>query len=174
MIAALESANRTAGAQFIEIGAEQYTVRGVGLAQSLDDLRETPVKTVDGRTVRVSDLGEVAIGGGVRQGLATANGEGETVAGLVLKLYGTNTSEVIENAQARFEEINQSLPDGVKAVPYYDQGTLVKKAAATVTTALWQGALLVAVIVFLFLGGWRQALLSSWLFPSRSALPSSR
>ncbi|QYJ00601.1 CusA/CzcA family heavy metal efflux RND transporter [Thalassovita mediterranea] len=158
VIDALESANRTAGAQFIEIGAEQYTVRGVGLAKTLDDLRETPVKTVDGRPVRVADLGEVAIGGGVRQGLATANGNGETVAGLVLKLYGTNTSEVIENAQARFEEINASLPEGVKAVPYYDQGTLVKKAAATVTTALWQGALLVAVIVFLFLGGWRPSL----------------
>jgi len=165
VIAALESANRTAGAQFIEIGAEQYTVRGVGLARSLDDLRETPVKTVDGRTVRVNDLGEVAIGGGVRQGLATANGEGETVAGLVLKLYGTNTSEVIENAQARFEEINLSLPDGVKAVPYYDQGTLVKKAAATVTTALWQGALLVAVIVFLFLGGWRPSLVVVMAIP---------
>ncbi|WP_375207918.1 efflux RND transporter permease subunit [Hyphococcus sp.] len=158
VIDALESANRTAGAQFIEIGAEQYTVRGVGLAKTLDDLRETPVKTVDGRPVRVADLGEVAIGGGVRQGLATANGNGETVAGLVLKLYGTNTSEVIENAQARFEEINASLPEGVKAVPYYDQGTLVQKAAATVTTALWQGALLVAVIVFLFLGGWRPSL----------------
>lgn len=165
VIAALESANRTAGAQFIEIGAEQYTVRGVGLARSLDDLRETPVKTVDGRTVRVNDLGEVAIGGGVRQGLATANGEGETVAGFVLKLYGTNTSEVIENAQARFDEINQSLPDGVKAVPYYDQGTLVKKAAATVTTALWQGALLVAVIVFLFLGGWRPSLVVVMAIP---------
>jgi len=165
VIAALESANRTAGAQFIEIGAEQYTVRGVGLARSLDDLRETPVKTVDGRTVRVSDLGEVAIGGGVRQGLATANGEGETVAGLVLKLYGTNTSEVIENAQARFDEINLSLPDGVTAVPYYDQGTLVKKAAATVTTALWQGALLVAVIVFLFLGGWRPSLVVVMAIP---------
>ena len=165
VIAALESANRTAGAQFIEIGAEQYTVRGVGLARSLDDLRETPVKTVDGRTVRVNDLGEGAIGGGVRQGLATANGEGETVAGLVLKLYGTNTSEVIENAQARFDEINQSLPDGVKAVPYYDQGTLVKKAAATVTTALWQGALLVAVIVFLFLGGWRPSLVVVMAIP---------
>jgi len=165
VIAALESANRTAGAQFIEIGAEQYTVRGVGLARSLDDLRETPVKTVDGRTVRVNDLGEVAIGGGVRQGLATANGEGETVAGLVLKLYGTNTSEVIENAQARFDEINLSLPDGVTAVPYYDQGTLVKKAAATVTTALWQGALLVAVIVFLFLGGWRPSLVVVMAIP---------
>jgi len=72
---------------------------------------------------------------------------------------------VIENAQARFDEINQSLPDGVKAVPYYDQGTLVKKAAATVTTALWQGALLVAVIVFLFLGGWRPSLVVVMAIP---------
>lgn len=158
VIGALESANRTTGAQFIEIGAEQYTVRGVGLARSIADLAETPVKTVDGRTVRVSDLGTIEIGGGARQGLATANGEGETVAGLVLKLYGTNTSDVIERAHARFDEINASLPDGVRAVPYYDQGTLVQRAASTVTTALWQGALLVAVIVFLFLGGWRPSL----------------
>ncbi|WP_306253290.1 efflux RND transporter permease subunit [Parvularcula sp. IMCC14364] len=158
IIRALKSANRTTGAQFIEVGAEQYTVRGVGLAGSVDDLAETPVKTIDGRAIRVSDLGAVVIGGGVRQGLATANGQGETVAGLVLKLYGTNTSDVIERAKARFDDINASLPDGVRAVPYYDQGTLVQRAAATVTNALWQGALLVALIVFLFLGGWRPSL----------------
>ncbi|MGB0908164.1 MAG: efflux RND transporter permease subunit [Maricaulaceae bacterium] len=158
VIGALESANRTTGAQFIEVGAEQYTVRGVGLARTISDLSETPVNTIDGRTIRVSDLGEVVIGGGARQGLATANGEGETVAGLVLKLYGTNTSDVIERTKARFEQINASLPEGVRAVPYYDQGNLVKRAASTVTTALWQGALLVAIIVFIFLGGWRPSL----------------
>lgn len=158
VIGALESANRTTGAQFIEVGAEQYTVRGVGLARTIADLEETPVKTIDGRTVRVSDLATVRIGGGTRQGLATANGEGETVAGLVLKLYGTNTSDVIDRTKVRFDEINASLPEGVRAVPYYDQGTLVERAAATVTTALWQGALLVAVVVFIFLGGWRPSL----------------
>jgi len=158
VISALENANRTEGAQFIEIGSEQYTVRGFGLAKTIEDLAETPVKTFDGRTVRVGDLGHLKIGGGVRQGLATANGEGETVAGLVLKLYGTNTSDVIKKAKSRFDAINTSLPAGVKAVPYYDQGTLVKKAALTVTTALWQGALLVSIIVFIFLGGWRPSM----------------
>ena len=158
VIDALEAANKTAGAQFIEVGAEQFTVRGVGLARTLDDLRETPVKSADGRTVRVNDLGDVVIGGGVRQGMATANGQGEAVAGLVLKLYGSNTSDVIKAAKSRFDQINESLPEGVRAIPYYDQGTLVEKAAATVTTALWQGALLVAVVVFLFLGGWRPSL----------------
>ena len=155
---AMKSASKTSGAQFIEVGAEQFTVRGVGLAKSLSDLAKTPIRAVDGRTVRVSDVGRVVIGGGVRQGMATANGEGETVAGLVLKLYGTNTSEVIKNTKARFDIINASLPDGVRAAPYYDQGALVERAASTVTTALWQGALLVAVIVLIFMGGWRPSL----------------
>jgi heavy metal efflux system protein len=158
VMTALERGNRTEGAQFIEIGSEQFTVRGVGLAHSVDDLSEIVVKVDDGRPVRVGDVGDLIVGGGVRQGLATANGEGEVVAGLVLKLYGTNTSDVIARVQQRFEEINASLPEGVEAVPYYDQGTLVNKAAATVTTALWQGALLVALVVFIFLGGWRPSL----------------
>ena len=158
VMTALERGNRTEGAQFIEIGSEQFTVRGVGLAHSVDDLSEIVVKVDDGRPVRVGDVGDLIVGGGVRQGLATANGKGEVVAGLVLKLYGTNTSDVIARVQQRFEEINASLPDGVEAVPYYDQGTLVNKAAATVTTALWQGALLVALVVFIFLGGWRPSL----------------
>ena len=155
VMTALERGNKTEGAQFIELGAEQYTVRGVGLARSVEDLAEIVVKTADGRPVRVRDLGEVVVGGGVRQGLATANGEGEVVAGLTLKLFGTNTSDVIKRVQTRFDEINTSLPEGVTAVPYYDQGTLVNKASATVTTALWQGAVLVALVVFVFLGGWR-------------------
>ncbi|HCX09045.1 MAG TPA: CusA/CzcA family heavy metal efflux RND transporter, partial [Hyphomonas sp.] len=125
---------------------------------SVEDLAEIVVNVDDGRPVRVRDLGEIIVGGGVRQGLATANGEGEVVAGLVLKLYGANTSDVIARVQTRFEEINKNLPEGVNAVPYYDQGTLVNKAAATVTTALWQGALLVALVVFVFLGGWRPSL----------------
>lgn len=155
---AAERGNLTLGAQFIEVGAEQYTVRGIGLARSIDDLASTIIKSDDGRPVRMRDIGDVIIGGGVRQGLATSNGEGEVVAGLVLKLYGTNTSEVIERVKTRFDEINKTLPDGVRAVPYYDQGTLVNKAAATVTTALWQGAVLVAIVVFVFLGGWRPSL----------------
>lgn len=158
VITALERGNKTEGAQFIEIGSEQYTVRGVGLARSVEDLAEVVVNVDDGRPIRVRDLGEIVVGGGVRQGLATANGEGEVVAGLVLKLYGTNTSDVIDRVQNRFEEINANLPDGVSAIPYYDQSILVNKASATVITALWQGALLVALVVFIFLGGWRPSI----------------
>ena len=112
VITALERGNKTEGAQFIEIGSEQYTVRGVGLARSTEDLSEVVVNVDDGRPVRVRDLGEIVVGGGVRQGLATANGRGEVVAGLVLKLYGTNTSDVIDRVKTRFDEINDGLPEG--------------------------------------------------------------
>ncbi|WP_410795949.1 efflux RND transporter permease subunit [Parvularcula sp. LCG005] len=158
IIEALERGNKTEGAQFLEIGSEQYTVRGVGLARTIEDLEQTVIEASDGRPVRVGDIAEVAVGGGVRQGLATSNGEGEVVAALMLKLYGANTSEVIGGVRTRFDEINASLPDGVRAVPYYDQATLVNKASATVTNALWQGALLVALLIFGFLGGWRPSL----------------
>ena len=155
---ALERGNHTLGAQFIELADEQFTVRGIGLARSVEDLAAITIKTTDGRPVRMRDIGDVRIGGGVRQGLATSNGEGEVVAGMVLKLYGTNTSDVVSRVKTRFDEINTTLPEGVRAIPYYDQGTLVNKAASTVTTALWQGAILVAIVVFVFLGGWRPSL----------------
>lgn len=158
VVAALEAGNRTTGAQFLEIDAEQYVVRGIGLARNLDDLGDVVLKVRDGTPVRVRDVSTLAIGGGVRQGLATADAEGEVVAGLVLKLYGENTSKVIAAVRQRFDEINATLPDGVRAVPYYDQATLVNKASATVTNALWQGALLVALVVVVFLRGWRPSL----------------
>ncbi len=158
VVRALERGNRTEGAQFLEVGAEQYTVRGVGLARDAEDLRQTVLKVEDGRPVRVGDVAQVAVGGGVRQGLATADGEGEVVAGLVLKLYGANTSDVIARVHERFDSINAALPDGVRAEPYYDQAELVNRAASTVTTALWQGALLVALVIFAFLRGWRPGL----------------
>ena len=156
VIAALESANRTAGAQFIEIGAEQYTVAVLALLARSTIFAKRPSERLMAGQSGSAILGKWKLEG-ASGSLATANGEGEAVAGLVLKLYGSNTSDVIENAKTRFDEINASLPAGVKAI-YYDQGTLVRKAAATVTTALWQGALLVAIIVFAFLGGWRPSL----------------
>ncbi len=158
IVEALKRGNRTEGAQFINIGAEQFTVRGVGLAHSITDLEDTIVRSEDGTPVRIRDVAKVVTGGGVRQGLATSNGEGEVVAALTLKLYGENTSDVISRVRERFDQINASLPDGVKAIPYYDQAALVDRASTTVITALWQGALLVAVVIVAFLGGWRPSL----------------
>ncbi|WP_171036357.1 efflux RND transporter permease subunit [Maricaulis alexandrii] len=159
IVAAVEANNANAGAQFLIENSEQYTVRAVGLAQGIHDLSDIIVKVEDGVPVRVRDIANIEIGGAPRQGMATMDGEGEVVAGLVLKLLGANTNEVIARVHDRMERINASLPPGVTAVPYYDQSELVGAAVRTMTTALWQGALLVAVILFLFLRGWRPSLI---------------
>jgi heavy metal efflux system protein len=159
IVAAVEANNANAGAQFLIENSEQYTVRAVGLAQGIHDLSDIIVKVEDGVPVRVRDIANIEIGGAPRQGMATMDGEGEVVAGLVLKLLGANTNEVIARVHDRMERINASLPPGVTAVPYYDQSELVGAAVRTMTTALWQGALLVAAILFLFLRGWRPSLI---------------
>lgn len=159
IVTAVESNNANAGAQFLIENSEQYTVRAVGLARGIHDLSDIIVKVEDGVPVRVRDIASIEIGGAPRQGMATMDGQGEVVAGLVLKLLGANTNEVIARVHDRLDRINETLPPGVRAVPYYDQSELVGAAVGTMTTALWQGALLVAIILFLFLRGWRPSLI---------------
>ncbi|XBQ17356.1 MAG: CusA/CzcA family heavy metal efflux RND transporter [Oceanicaulis sp.] len=165
VIEALRRANLNAGAQYIVENDEQYTVRAEGLLHGEADLRQVVVKAVDGVPVVMSEIAEIGVGGAPRQGLATMNGEGEIVAGLVLKLVGANTNAVIDRVQDRLETINAALPEGVTARAYYDQSELVNKAVATMTTALWQGALLVVVLLMAFMGGWRPGLIVAASIP---------
>jgi len=165
VITALERANLNAGAQYIVENNEQYTVRAEGLLHGEADLRQVVVKAVDGVPVVMGEIAEIAVGGAPRQGLATMNGEGEVVAGLVLKLTGANTNAVITAVTDRLSAVNDALPDGVVARPYYDQSELVGQAVSTMTTALWQGALLVGVLLMVFMGGWRPGLIVAASIP---------
>ncbi len=157
--------NGNVGAQYIVKNSEQYLIRSVGLARNIADIESIVLKVRDGVPVYVRDVADVGIGGEVRQGLATMNGKGETVAGLVLKLIGTNTSKVIADVKARLKKINASLPPGVSVVPYYDQSRLVLASVATVTDALLQGVVLVALIILLFMGGFRPSLVVALSIP---------
>lgn len=165
VVEAVSANNANAGAQFLVENSEQYTVRAVGLAEGTHDLEDIVVKVADGVPVRVGDLARVEVGGAPRQGLATMNGEGETVAGLVLKLIGANTNAVIASVKDRLDRINVALPEGVVATPYYDQSELVGKAVSTMTTALWQGALLVVIVLIAFMRGWRPSLIVAASIP---------
>ena len=165
VITALERANLNAGAQYIVENNEQYTVRAEGLLHGEADLRQVVVKAVDGVPVVMGEIADIAVGGAPRQGLATMNGEGEVVAGLVLKLTGANTDAVIAAVTERLLAVNDALPDGVVARPYYDQSELVGQAVSTMTTALWQGALLVGVLLMVFMGGWRPGLIVAASIP---------
>jgi cobalt-zinc-cadmium resistance protein CzcA len=163
--ARIEANNANAGAQFIVKNDEEYIVRSVGLAQDLDDLRNIVVKTIDGTPVYLHQLGELIIGGEIRRGLTTMNGEGEVVVGMVLKLIGSNTSNVIEAVKQELATINSNLPDGVEVRPYYDQATLVKAAVSTVTNALLQGIMLVALVLLAFMGGLRPSVVVALSIP---------
>ncbi len=155
VVQAVKANNANVGAQFIVKNAEMYLVRSVGLAEKIPDLERIVLKAQDGTPIFLHQVADVVIGGEIRQGLATRDGQGEAVVGMVLKLIGTNTSKVIAAVKQRMQEINRVLPPGIKVVPYYDQATLVAKVVHTVTKALYEAVILIVVIQLLLLGGLR-------------------
>ena len=158
--------NANVGGGYIEHGPEQYVLRSIGLAGSVEDLRRIVVKTgKNGAAVYVGDLGEVVAGGALRQGAVTAQGTGEIVAGIAIMLVGENSRSVVQRVRARVDEIKKSLPRGVELVPFYDRTELVDRTIATVRRNLIEGAVLVIVVLILLLGHWRGALLVATIIP---------
>ena len=165
VIEQIEANNLNVGAQFIEKDAEEYVVRSVGLASTIEDIENIVIKAAHGTPVFLEQVAEVGVGGAVRRGVQTRNGVDEVVAGMVIKLFGTNSSTVIERVEARMEEINQILPEGVRLVPYYEQKTLVAACVDTVTDALVQGIVLVTLVLVLFMGSVRPSLVVALSIP---------
>jgi cobalt-zinc-cadmium resistance protein CzcA len=157
--------NLNVGGQFIENNSEEYIVRSVGLATNVDDLRNIVVKSEDGTPVVLRDLADIELGGAIRRGVQTRNGVEEVVSAMVVKLFGTNSSTVIDQVEAKMAEINRILPAGIKLVPYYEQKTLVAACVATVTNALVQGIVLVALVLMAFMGGLRASIVVALSIP---------
>ncbi|MGB2985976.1 MAG: CusA/CzcA family heavy metal efflux RND transporter [Phycisphaerae bacterium] len=157
LVEAVKENNQNVGGQFLVLGSEEFLVRGLGLLGSLDDIRNIPIKVEHGVAVRISDVAEVAYGNEIRRGVVTRDGKEEVVSGMVLKLFGENTSEVIDRLYKKVKNVQASLPDGVTLVPYYEQGELVEQATWTVKKALLLGAGLVLLTLLLFLGNVRTA-----------------
>jgi cobalt-zinc-cadmium resistance protein CzcA len=158
VIEKIKANNLNVGAQFIEKNAEEFIVRSVGLASDVQDLQDIIIKSVDGTPIYLSQLATVRIGGAIRRGIQTRNGVEEVVAGMVIKLFGTNSSTVIGQVEQRLAEINRILPQGITIVPYYQQKTLVGACVKTVTDALLQGIILIVCILMIFLGSFRPSL----------------
>ncbi|HMP89459.1 MAG TPA: CusA/CzcA family heavy metal efflux RND transporter [Kiritimatiellia bacterium] len=159
MIESVRANNRNAGGQFMVLGAEEALVRGIGMIRDLGELRDVPIRVVDGVPLTVGAVAEVTTGEEVRRGVVTRNGEGEVVSGLVLKLYGENTSEVIRALHEKVDRIQSALPRGVHLVAFYDQAELVANATGTVKKALMGGGLLVVISLILFMGNFRSAMI---------------
>ena len=118
VVEAVRANNRNVGGQFLLVGAEEYLVRGLGLLGALDEIQAIKLKTVKGVPITVGDVAEVTYGEEIRRGVVTRNGEGEVVSGIVMKLYGENTSNVIERLHAKVKDLQGSLPPGVNLHAY--------------------------------------------------------
>lgn len=161
----IEANNQNVGGQFIERNGEMFIVRSEGLAQDIRDLERIVITHEDGTPIFLEDVAAVEIGGEIRQGLQTRNGTEEVVSGMVIKLYGTNSSTVIEAVEAKLAEIEAALPEGVVIDPYYQQKTLVESSVKTVTSALLQGIALVVLVLLVFIGGFRPSIVVSLAIP---------
>jgi cobalt-zinc-cadmium resistance protein CzcA len=157
--------NLNVGASFLEKNGEESIIRSVGLAEGIEDLENIVVKAIDGNPVFLKDLAKVEIGGATRRGLQTRNGEEEVVAGMVVKLYGTNASKVIANVEKKIKQINLSLPEGLEIIPYYQQKDIVEASVSTVRNALIQGVILVTIILLIFMGGFRPSIVVAMSIP---------
>lgn len=162
---ALEANNSNAGGSYIEKDARQYFIRGIGVAQTLDDIASIPVATRSGAVVRISDIADVRIGHATRYGAVTRNGEGEVVAGISLMLKGENFQKVSRNVKDRIAQIRQSLPEGIVIEPFIDRTDLVDRVTNTIALNLVEGGLIVIFILVLFLGNLRAGLVVASVIP---------
>ena len=158
---ALKHNNANSGGGVVRHYAEQHLIRGLGLVRDLDDIRSIVLKEVDGTPVYIRNVADVGIGHEVRQGALIKNGVTEAVGGIVMMIRGGNAKEVVTRVKDRVAEINAKgmLPDDLKIVPFYDRTELVDAALWTVTKVLIEGAILVIVVLFLFLGDVRSSLI---------------
>ena len=165
VITAIQTNNRNVGGQYLPINSEEHLVRGIGLLRDLDDIRGIALKTVDGTPVTIGDVGEVVHGKALRRGVVMRDSGEEVVSGIVMKLFGSNSSEVIDALYKKVEQVQAGLPEGVRLVPYYEQADLVDNALTTVQVALLQGMVLVLLVLFAFLGSARAAIIVSLAMP---------
>lgn len=161
---ALTLNNENRGAGFIETNGQQLTVRVPGMLSSIEDIQNVSIGNKNGFPIRVADVATVAIGHDLRTGGATYNSQ-ETVLGIAMMMMGENSRTVARAVDAKVKEVQQSLPKGIVIETVYDRTDLVERAIKTVQKNLVEGAILVIVILFLFLGNFRAALITACVIP---------
>lgn len=157
VIEALQANNAQVGGNFVDVGREQYLVRGLGLVQGPRDIGQIVLKTEDGTPVYVRDVATVTEAGAPRTGAVTRDGK-EVVMGQALARIGENAKSVVDAVKGKLDVVRQALPAGVVVKPVYERTDLVNQAVGTAVRALVEGSVLVAIVLFLFLGEWRSAL----------------
>ena len=138
---------------------------GLGRANSITDIKNIIVRTVNGGPITIKNIGKVYHGSALRQGAATRNGQGEVVLGLVMMLKGENSQAVIERVKEKLKEISHSLPEGMTIEPFYDQSGLVGETIETVKDNLVKGGALVLIVLLLTVDSLPAALICASAIP---------
>ncbi len=162
---ALLANNSNDGAGRLTAGDEALVVRVQGAIQTLDDLRTLRLTTAHNTTVQLDDVATVKLGALTRYGAVTHDGQGEAVEGLVLGMRGVNARQLVEEVDAKLQELQPRLPKGMTVKTFYNRGELVTRAADTVIHALIEAAVLVCITLYVFLGGMRAALVVAVALP---------
>ena len=170
VVDALERNNRNDGSGRLRQGDDALIVRAEGAIRSLDDLRQVVVTARNGIPVRVGDVAEVRYGSLTRYGAVTRDGVGEAVEGLVVGLRGADASKVVEQVRAKLDTLKSSFPPGTHLEVFYDRSSLIERAVGTVKDALIEATVLVVILLLLFLGDVRAALVVSLTLPMASLL----
>ncbi len=162
---ALPANNINAGGNFIEQAGQEIIIRGLGRINSVEDIKDIILKSVNGTPITVAHVADVRIGKAFRRGAASMNGNGEAITGFVLTRKGVNTKAVVERVRERIKEIQEELPEGVTIHPYYDQSDLVDKTIETVKEILSVGSALVIIVLFAILLDISSALIVAVIIP---------
>jgi len=157
VIERIEGNNRQVGGQYVDLGSEQYLVRGLGLVRNEADLGRIVIKAKDGVPVYLRDISDIRQAGALRFGAVTRDGK-EVVLGMALSRIGENAKNVVDAVKGKLDTVKQALPQGVTLRPIYERTELVEKAVNTAVRALIEGSILVAIVLFLFLGELRSAI----------------
>ncbi len=167
VLTALSSSNQNVGGQRLEIGEQAFNVRGIGLLKNVHDIENIVINAAKGTPIRMRDVAQVEIGPAPRLGVVGRDDNPDIVQGTVLMRYGGETAATLEGIHAKIADIerNRLLPPGMHVEPFYDRGKLVELTTHTVIENLLVGMLLVSIVLFLFLGNWRAALITSINIP---------
>ncbi len=165
VLEAIENNNANAGGNFLVRGWEQAYVRSLGTIQSIEDIENIVLHAEDGAPIFLRDVADVKPGVETRKGGVTRDGKGEAVAGMTIMLKDQNSKLVVEAVKKAIPNIQAGLPKGVSINPFYDRTALIQACISTVGNALWQGGLLVILVLFLFLGNLRAALIVALSVP---------
>ncbi len=157
--------NSNVGGSYIEKYAEQYSIRGIGLVENIEDIQNIVVRSEDGIPIYLKQISDIVYGKGIRVGAVTQDGKGEVVAGIVMMLKGSNSRQVAQNVHEKIEGIKPSLPKGVTIDEFYNRELLVNRTIATVEKNLIEGGLIVIFVLVLLLGNLRAGFIVASVIP---------